>query len=129
EPNPAAAETAETGGFKLGLEIVKAAEGGLDVVGEFAGRCATGVRADYFPEKGMVAMATAVVAHCAANVFRDGREILDEFANRFGFQSGITSNGLVQVGDIGGVMLVMVDFHRERVEMRFERSLGVGQGR
>ena len=54
EPDPAAAETAEARRFKLRLEIIEAAERGLDVVREFAGGRAAGVRAENFPEERMV---------------------------------------------------------------------------
>ena len=55
-------------GFKLFLEGVEAAEGGLDVVGEFAGRRAAGFGRHELPEHGVIPMAAAVVAHRAADV-------------------------------------------------------------
>ncbi len=61
EPGPAAAESSKTRCFKLRFEIVEAAESGFDVVGEFAGRRAAGVRADEFPEEGMIPVSATVI--------------------------------------------------------------------
>ena len=76
----------------------------------------------------MVPVTAAVVAHRAADVFRHRGEIADERFERLGFQRGVAGDGFVQVIDIGFVMTTMMDFHRQRIEMRFKRGFVVGQG-
>src|SRR6266550_962457 len=71
KPRPAAAETTRPGSCKFLFEIVKAAKGGFDVIGKFAFRFAACVRPHDLPEERMVGMATAVVSHHRANIFRN----------------------------------------------------------
>src|SRR5206468_1766541 len=68
EPDPAAAEAPDAARFKLFLERVEAAEGGLDVVAQFAAGRATGFWSHQFPKHRVVVMAAAVVAHRTADV-------------------------------------------------------------
>jgi hypothetical protein len=77
----------------------------------------------------MVPMAAAVVAHRAADGVRHGSEIADERFERLAFQRGVAGDGLVEIGDVSRVMLVVMDLHRQRVKVRFERGFVVGQGR
>ena len=74
-------------------------------------------------------MAAAVVAHRAADVVRHGREIGDEGIERLGLQRGIAGDGLVEIVHVSLMMAVVMDFHRERVNVRFQGLLGIGQGR
>src|SRR6266403_176654 len=68
---PAAAETTRPGSCKFLFEIVKAAKCGFDVIGKFAFRFAARVRPHDLPEERMVGMATAVISHHRANIFRN----------------------------------------------------------
>ena len=77
----------------------------------------------------MVPMAAAVVAHRAADVVRHGREVADERLQRFGLQRGVAGDGLVEVVHVSLVMAVVMDFHRQRVNVRFQGLFGIGQGR
>ena len=74
-------------------------------------------------------MATAVVAHRAADVVRNGSEIADEGFKGFGFERGVAGDGLVEIVHVSLVMAVVMDFHRQRVDVRFQSFLGIGQGR
>src|ERR1039458_4983811 len=78
EPDPAAAKTRQTGGLKLGFEIIEVAKRSLEVIGEFASRRAAGLWPQNFPEKGMVPVAAAVVAHRAAYGVGDHAQIPDD---------------------------------------------------
>ena len=48
---------------------------------------------------------------------------------RFGFQRGVAGDGLVEIVHVSLVMAVVMDFHRQRVNVRFERVLGIGKRR
>ena len=74
-------------------------------------------------------MSAAVVAHRPANVRRDRVEMGDELLDCFLFQASLAGQRLVEVGDVGGVMFAVVYFHGERVDIRFERVLGIGESR
>ena len=74
-------------------------------------------------------MAAAVVADRRAGRLGHGVEVGDEFLHRFGRQLGAVLQRLVEVGHVRRVVLVVVDLHGLRVDVRFERFLGVGQGR
>ena len=58
----------------------------------------------------------------AADVFRDGVEIADEVVDRFGGERGVIGQGGVHVGDVGLVMLVVVEMHGFSVDERLERE-------
>ena len=72
-------------------------------------------------------MAAAVVADDAADVFRNGIQILDQVFDGFVRELGFVLEGVVDVGDVSLVMLGVMDFHRARIDMRLERVVGVGQ--
>jgi len=94
---------------------------------ETAGRSFRAARSDDFPEMGVVRMSAAVVAHRAADIFRHGAEILDEFADGFGIEGGFAFDGGVEFVNVCLVVLVVVDLHRFRVDMGFERVEGVAE--
>jgi hypothetical protein len=48
---------------------------------------------------------------------------------RFGLERGIAGDGLVEIVHVSLVMAVVMDFHRQRVNVRFQGFLGIGQGR
>ena len=77
----------------------------------------------------MIRVAAAVVAHRAANVRRNGIQVADEFLDGFLFEVRLAGDGLVQVGDVGVVMFVVMDFHRQRVNVRFERVFRIRKRR
>ena len=55
--------------------------------------------------------------------------LLDQRFERFGFERGVAGDGLVEIVHVGLVMTVVMDFHRQRVNVRFQGFLGIGQGR
>ena len=74
----------------------------------------------------MVVMAAAVVAHRAAEVVRHGRKVPDQRVERFGLERGVAGDGLVEIVHVSLVMTPVMDFHRQRVNMRFQGFLGIG---
>jgi len=72
------------------------------------------------PEKRVVPVAAAVVADGVANIFWDGIEAFEQIVDGLGLQTGLTLQGLVEVGHVSAVMLVMMDLHRLGVDVRFE---------
>ena len=97
QPGPAAAETPAPAAANFSLKSIEAAEGRLDVVGQFAFRFAACVRAHDFPEERMVRVTAAVVAHDRANVFRHGVQIADQILDRFLFEIGFAFDRVVEV--------------------------------
>ena len=77
------------------------------------------------PEGGVVGVASAVVADRSANVFRDIGQAAYQIVYRLGGQIGMAGQGGVQVGDVGLVMLVVVDLHGFRIDKRLERGVVV----
>jgi len=72
-------------------------------------------------------MPAAVVPHGSANGVRHRREVLDKGLDRLGFEGRIAGDGLVEVGDVGLVMLAVVNLHRLSVDVRFQGFLRVGE--
>src|SRR5258708_32294473 len=77
EPDPSGAELFYPGVVELGLEIFEVAESLGDGLGDGAVGIASAFGLHDFPEHGVVDVAAAVVADCAANVIGDGVEIAD----------------------------------------------------
>ena len=75
----------------------------------------------------MVPVAAAVVADGAAHGVGHDAQILDELFERFGFQRGVAGDGLVEVVHVSLVMAAVMDFHRQRVNVRFQGFLGIGE--
>ena len=73
-------------------------------------------------------VAAAVVADDAADVFGDGVEVVDEVIGRFGGQIGVVGQRAVDVGDVGLVVLVVVQLHGRCVDKGLERGVVVGKG-
>lgn len=109
EPDPSRSLDRECGGLEGGLEGFEAAPSLQDVLMQLRrGRCQVRVPSrlwgEVFPEEGMV--------HVASSVEFDGRlqfELLDEVASGKGF--GGVFQGLVEIGDVGLVMFVVVQVH------------------
>ena len=73
----------------------------------------------------MISVTPAVVAHNCANVFRHRFQVADQIFHRFLFEISFVFDRLVDVVDISLVMLGMMDFHRARIDMRFQSIVRV----
>ncbi len=128
QPRPAGAETGEPGFGEGFLEGVERAERLVDGRGELAGRGLGPARRDDFPEKRVVGVTAAIVAHGDADVSGHRSKVADQFAERLGFELRLAGERVVEIGDIRLMVLGMVDFHRAGVDVRFERVVGVSEG-
>jgi hypothetical protein len=97
-----------------------AVDGGLQLGRGFAGLIGGGQQ---FPEQAVVPVTAAVVAHGLGG----GRNAGEDFFQRLALQIRSRIDGLVQVVDIGLVVLVVVEGHRLLVDGRLQRVIGVGQ--
>ena len=80
------------------------------------------------PEKAVIHVAPAVVADGAADRVRHRGEIFDQILGAFAGEFRRAFERLVDVGHVRLVMLVVVNLHRLRVDVRFERSGGIRKG-
>ena len=60
-----------------------------------------------------------------ANVFGDRVQVADEVIHRFGGQFRVLGQRGIDVGDVGLVMLVVVQLHGLRIDERLERRVVV----
>lgn len=120
QPNPSAAEAGNAGGFEFFFEGVKAAKGCLNIFGQGAGGRASGVGSENLPEKGVIRVAAAVVAHGVADVFRDGMESAKQIAEGFACQFRVSFERGVEFRHISAVMFAVVNLHGSGVDMRFQ---------
>jgi hypothetical protein len=67
-------------------------------------------------------MTAAVVAHRRADVFGNAADAAQQIVEALRVQLGMLVERRVQIGDIRLVMLPVMDLHRLRVDVRFERS-------
>ena len=56
-------------------------------------------------------------------------EVADEVLDGLAFEVRLAGDGLVDVGDVGAVVFIVVNLHRLRVNVRFERVLGIWKWR
>ncbi len=120
EPGPAAAEPLDACVVHLLLERVDPAEGRLDRVGERARRLPAAVRAHDLPEEAVVRVSASVVADGGALLLGDDLEARENAFDRSVHPFRSLERG-VQIRDVGGVVAVVVDLHRHRVDVRLER--------
>ena len=73
----------------------------------------------------MICVTSAVVSHNCANVFRHRFKITDQILDRLVFEIGFAFDRFVDIVDVSLVMLGMVDFHRLRIDMRFQRIVRI----
>ena len=79
------------------------------------------------PEHGVVDVAAAVVLDDLADVFGDGGEVLDEVFGGLLAELGVLFDGAVEVGDVGLVVLVVVELHGRLVDVGLEGGVVVGE--
>ena len=72
-------------------------------------------------------MAAPVLAHCAANIFRNFGEAANQVVYRLGGEVRMAGQRRVHVVDVCLVMLVVVELHRLRIDKGLERRIVVGE--
>ena len=128
QPGPPAAKLADSGFGQLLFEGAKTAKMLIDGCGQRT-LWFTSIFLEHQPEKGVVVVTSSLVAHGGADFFRDLIQMLEQVINRLAANFRKFGGGFVQVGDIGGVMLVVMELHGARVDERFERVVSVRQRR
>ena len=126
EPCPDAAEAGGSGFIELFPEVIEGTECGIDCGGEFASGFSATAGGEDGPKEGVVGMSATVIANDGADVFGDCVEIFDEVFNGFGCEWGAFEGG-IDVVDVCLVVFGVMDFHGARIDMRFERVVGVGE--
>src|SRR2546430_825881 len=79
------------------------------------------------PKERMVGVAAAVVTDGGANVFGHGIQIANQIFNGFLRQLRLILKRVVNVGDVSLMMFGVMNFHRARVDVWFERVVWVGK--
>ena len=79
------------------------------------------------PEEAMVPMSAAIIADRAANRLRHSCEVCNQGIKRLRSQLRRAFKGLVEIRNVGSMMLVVVDFHRLGIDIRLECGGGVGK--
>ncbi len=68
----------------------------------------------------MVPVAAGVVANRGANIVRYGIETLQEIVERFGLKISMAVERLVEVGNVGAMVFVVMDLHGFGINVGFE---------
>jgi hypothetical protein len=74
-----------------------------------------------FPEHGVIRVAAAMIPHGRANVLGNRVDALQQFLDALRLQLRILLERGVQISDVRLMMLPVMDLHRLRVDVRFER--------
>ena len=77
----------------------------------------------------MVDVTAGVVADGGADVGGKGVEILEEFLGGLFLEVGMGTEGLVEIVDVGGVVLAVMEGHGFAIDVGFEGVGGVGERR
>ena len=125
EPCPAGSESGGCGFGKGFFHAVKRTEVALDGGGEVAGRGGCATRRDDFPEKAVVEVSATVVAHRSEDVCGDFIEVFDEGFYRKALKVLVFIDRSVEAGDVGGVVLRVVDLHGASIDVWCQGVVGV----
>ena len=120
QPGPTGTEGADGGFGEFGFERIETAERGIDGFGQFTGRSAAAVGLQAVPVEGVVPDLGGVVEQAALRFAHDGFQI-------GGFEFG-AGNQVVQIGDVGLVVLGIMEIDGFRRDVRFQCGAVVGQG-
>src|SRR5439155_8757289 len=120
QPGPTGAKAAQASSGKFLLKSGKRAKRRIDRRRKIPlGLSATALFHER-PEEHVVPVAAAVVADGVANILRDRVEAFEQIVDGLGLQTGLTLQGLVEVGNVSAVMFVMMDLHRLGVDVRLK---------
>mmetsp|Transcript_15461 Transcript_15461/g.31417 ORF Transcript_15461/g.31417 Transcript_15461/m.31417 type:complete len:241 (+) Transcript_15461:177-899(+) len=127
DPNPTGSKEGAGGstGFKGGLHFVHASKGLVDEFLQLSRRLGgLGLvrRSHFLPEEGVVVVTTSIVTNCRTGF--NGRLHQVEDRNLI-----LTFHRLVDIGDVGSVMFVVMDFHGRSVNVGFKGLKGVREVR
>ncbi len=108
------------------LNSFEGAEVLLDLVADGAGGLAAAVRLHDLPEHAVVHVAAAVVAHHGADILGNGGEIFEQVFRGVLAQVGVLLDCAIELADVGGVVLVVMQLHGGFVDVWLESGVVVG---
>src|SRR5215211_7955371 len=134
QPGPARAE--QCPGCRRGEPLLEAFERAKtpgdslrEVLVEIPVAAHAGARGQQSPEYRVVSVTAAVVADGGANILGDGVELGDQDIHVARVCFGVLLERSVEVGDVGTVVLLVVEAHGPFVYVRLQSVVGVGQCR
>ena len=74
-------------------------------------------------------MAATAVLHRDARRLRHAAQVANQVLDGFACQIRLSGDGFIEIGHVGRVVFVMVNFHGLGVNVRFERVKGIREGR
>src|SRR5579875_81416 len=129
QPAPAGAELLGRRLVELLLESVEGAEVFLNLLCDRANGIAATLRLHQLPEHRVVDVAAAVVPHHGADLLGHAGQVLQQLFRGLLAELGVLLHRTVEVGDIGLVVLVVMQLHRRFVDGGLKRGIVVRQGR
>lgn len=120
QPRPTGPKPRHPGIRKLLLELVEGPEIAIDRAREFSSRHASALRLHPLPELSVVPVPAAVVSYRSRQLGNALENLLDGFLVPFGIL-----NRFVKIGDIGSMVLAVMDFHRHFIDIRFQRIVRI----
>src|SRR3990170_8268595 len=129
QPRPPGPESRCRGLGECFFEIPEAAERIFDGVGQIPRRLPAAALFHDLPEHGMIQMAAAVVAHGGTYGLRHFADPCEQILDRKLLKLRMAFESLIEIVDIRPVVLVVVNLHRLRVDVRLERVEGVWERR
>src|SRR5690606_14587349 len=109
QPGPSTSKPGCGSVGKIGLELFKSAQLGIDRGSEFSSRFSASIGLENRPEQGVIPVSAAVISNGSSDRFRDSSQILHQIADRLGCKFRMPFQSLVDIGDIGLVMLGVMD--------------------
>src|SRR5262249_25091746 len=123
EPAPAGAELADAGGGEIGLELLEPAQVLVDLLLETARQLAAAtIRLHPAPEVDVVVVLAGIVEDGGVLAVGALYDLLEGLAFEFG-----PLDRVIAIGDVGLMMLVVVEFERFLRHVRPEGVIGVRQ--
>src|SRR5712692_7015866 len=126
EPRPAGAKTLDARVVESSLELVEGAERLLNGARQRVGGLAASIGLHDGPEHAVIGMAASIVLYSRANILRHILNVAQHIVNALAGKVGIIYR-VVQVVDIGGMVLVVMQLHRLCVNVWLQRIVVIRQ--
>ena len=123
QPCPATTEASARSSRELFLEGVETAKFGIDRSRQVSRRTSATTGREDAPEQAVIGMTATVVSHGTSFVIRNGRQIGNQILDRLSAEIGPIDR-CVHFGDIAGVVLAVMNFHRLGINVGLKRILG-----
>ncbi len=120
EPNPTATEPSNSGRLEFRFELVEASERGFDRISEFPRWLTARLGSNRPPKHTVIEMSAAIIPDRTPDIFGHFSKVRNQRLDGQRFEFG-AFDCIVEFRDISGVVFAVMDFHRLRVEVGFER--------